>query len=193
MALPTSLPGIPVGQSFPRGSSVVHFQASSAAEIATRKTPNDTKKKTKGKEKIEREREGEIKQSEKKEKEKRVGEKRRFHYSGTIPRRNARVLARYSLISPLTNVRRAPFNVRVCITLLPSLNVLRTLNSDPETRRGWLCAWPSTTGPHAGYAIEPKNGRTRVSGTMETASKCANVNDSFAFSRNAVFRPRWRR
>lgn len=140
-----------------------------------------------------REREGEIKQSEKKEKEKRVGEKRRFHYSGTIPRRNARVLARYSLISPLTNVRRAPFDVRVCITLLPSLNVLRTLNSDPETRRGWLCAWPSTTGPHAGYAIEPKNGRTRVSGTMETASKCANVNDSFAFSRNAVFRPRWRR
>lgn len=65
MALPTSLPGIPVGQSFPRGSSVVHFQASSAAEIATRKTPNDTKKKDERKRKN-REREGEIKQSEKK-------------------------------------------------------------------------------------------------------------------------------
>lgn len=117
MALPTSLPGIPVGQSFPRGSSVVHFQASSAAEIATRKTPNDTKKKTKGKGKIEREREGEIKQSEKKEKEKRVGEK--------IP------LFRHDTASKRASARAIFFDQSSDERATSSLRCARVYNSPP--------------------------------------------------------------
>lgn len=61
--------------------------------------------------------------------------------------------------------------VCACLTLpLPFAGYVRWTLTRKRERRGWLCAWPSTTGPHAGYAIEPKNGRTRVSGIRETAS-----------------------
>lgn len=61
--------------------------------------------------------------------------------------------------------------VCACLTLpLPFAGYVRWTLTRKRERRGWLCAWPSTTGPHAGYAIEPKNGRTRVSGMLETAS-----------------------
>lgn len=139
---------------------MVHFQADSAAEIATRKTPNDTKKKKKEKEKTKRERN----KTKRKKKEERVGGEEKIPL---FRRGNARVLARYSLISPLTNeLPSTCARVYNSPSSSPPPTLLRTLNSDPETRRGRLCAWPSTTGPRAGYAIEPKNGRTRVSGTM---------------------------
>lgn len=58
-----------------------------------------------------------------------------------------------------------------CLTLpLPFAGYVRWTLTRKRERRGWLCAWPSTTGPHAGYAIESKNGRTRASGMLETAS-----------------------
>lgn len=115
MALPTSLPGIPVGQSFPRGSSVVHFQASSAAEIATRKTPNDTKKKTKGKEKIE----GEIKQSEKK------GKREKGWREEKIP------LFRHDTASKRASARAIFFDQSSDERATSSLRCARVYNSPP--------------------------------------------------------------
>lgn len=138
MALPTSLPGIPVGQSFPRGSSVVHFQASSAAEIATRKTPNDTKKKTKGKEKIERER-GRNKTKRKK------GKREKGWREEKIP------LFRHDTASKRASARAIFFDQSSDERATSSLRCARVYNSPPLPQRiTYVELWP---GNAAGVAL----------------------------------------